>query len=34
VGTVKSRVFRARGQLRELLSGTLGRRVRLRDGDK
>ncbi|MCE5192869.1 MAG: sigma-70 family RNA polymerase sigma factor [Candidatus Cryosericum sp.] len=25
VGTVKSRVFRARGQLRELLSGTLGR---------
>jgi RNA polymerase sigma-70 factor (ECF subfamily) len=25
VGTVKSRVFRARGELRELLSGTLGR---------
>jgi len=24
VGTVKSRVFRARGQLRELLSGNLG----------
>ncbi|MHB8105862.1 MAG: RNA polymerase sigma factor [Candidatus Cryosericum sp.] len=34
VGTVKSRVFRARGKLRELLSGTLGRRARLRDGDK
>jgi RNA polymerase sigma-70 factor (ECF subfamily) len=34
VGTVKSRVFRARGQLREFLSGTLGRRARLRDGDK